>query len=65
MARSPGPLRILDEWGPNFASATVINDRGQIGGVLEKKGHEEPTDPSRKKAQSPRLRTTASVAPIR
>ena len=46
-----GPLRILDEWGPNFASATVINDRGQIGGVLEKKEDEEPADPPRKKAQ--------------
>lgn len=46
-----GPLRVLDEWGPNFASATVINDRGQIGGVLEKKEDEEPADPTRKKAQ--------------
>jgi uncharacterized membrane protein len=46
-----GPLRILDEWGPNFASATVINDRGQIGGVLEQKEDEEPTDPTRKKGQ--------------
>ena len=46
-----GPLRILDEWGPNFASATVINDRGQIGGVLEKKEDEEPAGPPRKKAQ--------------
>jgi uncharacterized membrane protein len=46
-----GPLRILDEWGPNFASATVINDRGQIGGVLEKKEDEEPADPRHKKAQ--------------
>jgi uncharacterized membrane protein len=30
-------LRILDEAGPNFASATAINDRGQVAGVLEKK----------------------------
>jgi hypothetical protein len=46
-----GPLRILHEWGRNFASATVINDRGQIGGILEKKEDEEPADPARKKAQ--------------
>lgn len=42
-----GPLRVLDKWGPNFASATVINDRGQIGGVLEKKEDEEPAGPPR------------------
>jgi hypothetical protein len=46
-----GPLRILDEWGPNFASAMVINDRGQIDGVLERKEDEEPAHPPRKKAQ--------------
>ncbi len=43
-----GPLRVLDKWGPNFASATVINDRGQIGGVLEEKEDEEPAGPPRK-----------------
>jgi uncharacterized membrane protein len=31
-----GRLRILDEGGPNFASATAINDRGEIAGVMEK-----------------------------
>jgi uncharacterized membrane protein len=31
-----GRLRILDEGGPNFASATAINDRGEVAGVLEK-----------------------------
>jgi uncharacterized membrane protein len=30
-------VRVLDAWGPNFASATAINDRGQVAGVLEKK----------------------------
>lgn len=44
-------LRILDEGGPNFASATAINDRGQVAGVLEKKEGEEPATPPRKKAQ--------------
>ncbi len=44
-------LRILDEWGPSFASATAINDRGQVAGVLEKKTDEEPAHPPLKKAQ--------------
>jgi hypothetical protein len=43
-------LRILDEGGPNFASATAINDRGQVAGVFEKKEGEEPANPPRKKA---------------
>lgn len=32
-----GRLRILDEGGPHFASATAINDNGQVAGVLEEK----------------------------
>jgi uncharacterized membrane protein len=36
-AYEEGRLRILDEGGPNFASATAINDRGQVAGVLEEK----------------------------
>jgi uncharacterized membrane protein len=35
-----GRLRILEEGGPNFGSATAINDRGQVAGVFEKE--EEP-----------------------
>ncbi len=31
-----GRLRLLDEGGPDFASATAINDSGQVAGVLEK-----------------------------
>lgn len=31
-----GRLRIIDEGGPNFTSATAINDRGQVAGVMEK-----------------------------
>ena len=30
-----GRLRLIDEGGPAFASATAINDRGQVAGVLE------------------------------
>jgi uncharacterized membrane protein len=43
-----GRLRILDEGGPNFGSATAINDRGQVAGVLEKKEEEEPAGAPRK-----------------
>jgi uncharacterized membrane protein len=31
-----GRLRILDEGGPSFTSATAINDHGQVAGVMEK-----------------------------
>ncbi len=31
-----GRVRVIDEGGPNFASATAINDKGQISGVVEK-----------------------------
>jgi uncharacterized membrane protein len=45
-----GRLRILEEGGPNFGSATAINDRGQVAGILEKK--EEPAGaPQKAKAQ--------------
>jgi uncharacterized membrane protein len=47
-----GRLRILTEGGPNFGSATAINDRGQVAGVLEKKEEEEPAGaPQKAKAQ--------------
>ncbi len=39
-----GRLRILAEGGPNLGSATAINDRGQVAGVLEPK--EEPVPPA-------------------
>ncbi|MHC5538857.1 HAF repeat-containing protein, partial [Singulisphaera rosea] len=29
-------LRLIDEAGPAFISATAINDRGQVAGVMEK-----------------------------
>jgi uncharacterized membrane protein len=32
-----GRLRLLDEGGPSFASATAVNDHGQVAGVMEKK----------------------------
>jgi uncharacterized membrane protein len=44
-------LRILDEGGPNFASATAINDRGQVAGVLEEREDEQPANFPQKKAQ--------------
>jgi probable HAF family extracellular repeat protein len=37
-----GRLRILDEGGPNFTSATAINDRGDIAGIMEKSEDNEP-----------------------
>ncbi|APW62081.1 HAF repeat-containing protein [Paludisphaera borealis] len=41
-----GRLRILDEGGPYFVSATAINDAGQIAGVFEKE-EEEATKPEK------------------
>jgi uncharacterized membrane protein len=41
-------LRVLNEWGPTFASATAINDRGQVAGVLEPKEDEQRADSPRK-----------------
>jgi hypothetical protein len=37
-----GRLRLLDEGGPSFASATAINDHGQVAGILEEKEEDEP-----------------------
>jgi uncharacterized membrane protein len=37
-----GRLRVLDEGGPNFTSATAINDHGQVAGVLEKPEDDAP-----------------------
>ncbi|WP_422928386.1 HAF repeat-containing protein [Singulisphaera sp. PoT] len=36
-----GKLRFLDEGGPNFVSATGINDKGQVTGVFEKEEEEK------------------------
>ncbi|MFO0953203.1 MAG: hypothetical protein U0835_19020 [Isosphaeraceae bacterium] len=46
-----GKLRLVDEGGPNFSSATALNDNGQIAGVLEEPephdAHEhEPAKPA-------------------
>ena len=38
-----GRLRLIDEGGPFFTSATAINDRGQIAGVLD--NEDEPGKP--------------------
>ncbi len=38
-----GRLRLLDEGGPLFSSATAINDRGQVAGVLD--DEDEPRKP--------------------
>jgi probable HAF family extracellular repeat protein len=32
-----GRIRLLDEGGPSFASATAINDNGQVAGVMEER----------------------------
>ncbi len=40
-----GTLRILDEAGPNFTTATAINNRGQVAGVLDSGDEEAPDDP--------------------
>jgi len=39
-----GKLRILDEHGPTFVWATVINDRGQVSGVLEEPEEVPPAE---------------------
>ena len=39
-----GRLRLIDKGGPFFSSATAINDRGQVAGVLDKE--DEPQKPS-------------------
>jgi hypothetical protein len=39
-------LRLIDEGGSRFASATAINNHGQIAGVLEEREEEPaPDDP--------------------
>ena len=47
-----GRLRLIDECGPSFQSATAINDRGQVSGVLDKEegAEEDSRGPSRPKA---------------
>jgi uncharacterized membrane protein len=42
-----GHVRLIDEGGPFFGSATAINDHGQVAGVLEER-EEEPPDPAKK-----------------
>jgi hypothetical protein len=37
-----GSLRLLDEAGADFTSATAINDKGQVAGVFEKEEDETP-----------------------
>jgi uncharacterized membrane protein len=45
-------LRVIKEGGPLLGSATAINDRGQVAGVLEEK--EEPAhEPGKKQAEPP------------
>ncbi len=41
-----GHVRIIDEAGPSFTSATAINDKGQVTGVFEKEEEtERPGEP--------------------
>ncbi len=42
--REEGRVRILKECGPRFSSATAINDRGQVAGVLEDNDDEDAPD---------------------
>ncbi len=44
-----GRLRILTEGGPNFVSATAINDHGQITGTMEKDEDEKAEEPRKEK----------------
>jgi uncharacterized membrane protein len=37
-----GRLRLIDEGGPLFATATAINNHAQVAGVMEEKEQEEP-----------------------
>jgi uncharacterized membrane protein len=55
-----GHLRLLDEGGPSFGSATAINDRGQVAGVIEKEEAEavDPPDPDQR-GQAPEHRAAA------
>ncbi len=49
-----GRLRLIDEGGPAFTTATAINDQGQVAGVLEKDEEPAPAkpDPSRPPRES-------------
>jgi uncharacterized membrane protein len=52
-----GRLRLIDEGGPSFASATAINDRGQVAGVFEQKEedeHRQPGQPVKPEARKAR-----------
>jgi uncharacterized membrane protein len=47
-----GRLRLMDEGGPNFVSATAINDAGQVAGVFEK--DEDEVRAATEKAEKPK-----------
>lgn len=53
-------LRILDEGGPNFTSATALNDRGQVAGAFEAEEAEAGPDPA---APPPPAKPAAPSAP--
>jgi probable HAF family extracellular repeat protein len=47
-----GRFRLIDEGGPLFTSATAINDRGQLAGVLdENEEPEKPVEPEKGKTK--------------
>ncbi len=50
-----GQLRLIDEGGPLFSSATAINDRGQVAGVLDDEDeHQKPGEPVKAEAKKAR-----------
>ncbi len=50
-----GRLRLIDEGGPFFSSATAINDRGQVAGVLDKEDEpQKPSEPVKAEAKKAR-----------
>ncbi len=47
-----GRLRLIDEGGPLFSSATAINDRGQVAGVLDDEDQpQKPGEPVKAKQE--------------
>ncbi len=50
-----GRLRLIDEGGPLFSSATAINDRGQVAGVLDDEDElQKPGEPVKAEAKKAR-----------
>jgi uncharacterized membrane protein len=50
-----GRLRLIDEGGPDFSSATAINDHGQVAGVLDREDEpDKPIEPV--KAETKKIR---------